>query len=321
MSVGILAAHRLFENTRLGEEPSGGLFTNSSPRGFRQVFTPMKKFLGLGALLFPAFFWLVVFFMIPLGLIFVYSFIQRGVYGGIEWTFTWENYARSIDPLYLKILWRSFGVALLTTISCLIGGYPLAYFIALAPERWKNLFLMLLIVPFWTNFLIRTYAWIAILQDQGLVNRALLGLGVIQEPLQLLYTMKAVMLGMIYGYLPFMVLPIYSSLEKLDTSLLEASMDLGANPVRTFLNVTIPLTFPGIAAGIVLVFVPTIGEFVIPDILGGAKSILIGNIITNQFLTARDWPFGSAITFVIVLFVLIGMSIYFRVNKEGDLAL
>lgn len=279
-----------------------------------------KKLLGLWGLLFPAWFWLVTFFLVPLGLILVYSFIQRGIYGGVEWTFTWENYARSIDPLYLKILWRSFGVALFTTGFCLICGYPLAYFIAFAPERWKNFFLMLLIIPFWTNFLIRTYAWIAILQDQGLVNRTLLALRLIHQPLQLLYTMKSVMLGMIYGYLPFMVLPIYTSLEKLDESLLEASMDLGANRIRTFLHVTVPLTIPGIVAGVILVFVPTIGEFVIPDILGGAKSILIGNIITNQFLTARDWPFGSAITFVIVLFVLIGLGMYFRFNKEGDIA-
>jgi spermidine/putrescine transport system permease protein len=277
-----------------------------------------KQYLRLSALLFPAFFWLVVFFLIPLGLILVYSFIQRGVYGGVEWTFTWENYTRTIDPLYLKILWRSFGVALFTTLCCLLCGYPLAYFIAFAPGKWKHLLIMLLIIPFWTNFLIRTYAWIAILQEQGIMNRALLKLGLIQEPLQLLYTMKAVMLGMVYGYLPFMVLPIYASLEKLNTRLLEASMDLGANRIRTFLHITVPLTIPGVVAGIVLVFVPTIGEFVIPDILGGAKSILIGNIITNQFLTARDWPFGSAITFVIVLFVLAGLGLFFRVNKSGE---
>lgn len=281
----------------------------------------MKPTLRLWGLLFPAFFWLVAFFLVPLGLILVYSFLQRGLYGGIEWTVTLENYTRSFDPLYLKILWRSFLVALLTTGCCLVCGYPFAYFIALAPERWKNLFLMLLIIPFWTNFLIRTYAWIAILQDQGLVNRALLGLGIIEEPLHLLYTMKSVMLGMVYGYLPFMVLPIYASLDKLDPSLLEASMDLGANRVRTLLNVTIPLTLPGIVAGVILVFVPTIGEFVIPDILGGAKSILIGNIITNQFLTARDWPFGSAITFVIVLCVLVGLGLYFRVAREFELSL
>ena len=280
----------------------------------------MRKLLGLWGLLFPAWFWLVCFFLVPLGIILMYSFVQRGIYGGIEWTFTWENYTRTIDPLYLKILWRSFLVALLTTVCCLICGYPLAYFIAFTPERWRNLFLMLLVIPFWTNFLIRTYAWIAILQDQGVVNRTLLGLGVITEPLQLLYTMKAVMLGMVYGYVPFMVLPIYASLEKLDVSLLEASMDLGANRVRTFWHVTVPLTLPGIAAGVILVFVPTIGEFVIPDILGGAKSILIGNIITNQFLTARDWPFGAAITFVIVVGVLIGLGLFFRINKDSDVA-
>lgn len=278
----------------------------------------MKRLVGLWGLLFPALFWLVVFFLVPLGILLVYSFAQRGVYGGIEWVFTWDNYRRSVDPLYLKILWRSFLVAALTTGLCLFFGYPLAYFIAFAPKRFKNIFLILLIIPFWTNFLIRTYAWIAILQDQGLINVTLLSLGLIQKPLSLLYTLKSVMIGMVYGYLPFMVLPIYSSLEKLNPVLLEASMDLGANRLKTFLKVTIPLTAPGIFAGIMLVFVPTIGEFVVPDILGGAKSILIGNVITNQFLTARDWPFGAAITFVIVVFVLIGLWRFFKITQNGE---
>lgn len=282
----------------------------------------MKKLLGTWGLMFPAVFWLLVFFLAPLGIILVYSFVQRGVYGGIEWIFTWENYRRALDPgdpLYLKILWRSFLVALLTTTSCLLCGYPLAYFIAFASERWKNIFLILLIIPFWTNFLIRTYAWITILQEQGLLNTVLLRTHLIQQPLNLLYTLKSVMVGMVYGYLPFMVLPIYASLEKLNPALLEASMDLGAGRVRTFFYVTIPLTAPGILAGIILVFVPTIGEFVIPDILGGAKSILIGNVITNQFLTARDWPFGAAITFVIVVFVMVGLLGFFKVSKNGEL--
>ncbi|PIE33014.1 spermidine/putrescine ABC transporter permease [candidate division KSB3 bacterium] len=279
----------------------------------------MKKLFGLWGLLFPAGFWLLVFFLLPLGIILMYSFIERGVYGGVEWVFTWENYTRAFDPLYVNTLWRSLGIALFTTVFCLVCGYPLAYFIAFAPAKWKNLLLVLLIIPFWTNFLIRTYAWIVILQDQGLLNSMLLRFGIIREPLDILYNLKAVMLGLVYGYLPFMVLPIYASLEKLQISHLEASMDLGANRLKTFMNITIPLTAPGIAAGVVLVFVPTIGEFVIPDILGGAKSILIGNIITNQFLTARDWPFGAAITFILVIFVLIGLGIFFRFSKNGEL--
>lgn len=278
----------------------------------------MKKLVGFWALVFPAYFWLFFFFLVPLGIILAYSFLQRGLYGGIEWVFTLENYIRAFDPLYVKILWRSIGIALFTTVFCILCGYPLAYFIAFAPPKLKNLLLILLVIPFWTNFLIRTYAWIAILQDQGLINIILLHLGIIREPLSLLYNMKSVMLGMLYGYLPFMVLPIYASLEKLQPSLLEASMDLGANRVKTFFYITIPLTAPGIAAGVILVFVPTIGEFVIPDILGGAKSVLIGNIITNQFLTARDWPFGAAITFILVVFVLIGLSLFFKFSKNED---
>ena len=278
----------------------------------------MKKSLGLWGLLFPAGFWLFFFFLVPLGIVLAYSFAQRGVYGGIEWAFSLENYARALDPLYVKILWRSLGMALFTTIFCLVCGYPFAYFIAFAPARLKNLLLILLIIPFWTNFLIRTYAWIVILQEEGLINSLLLSIGVIRQPLNLLYTPTSVMLGMVYGYLPFMVLPLYSSLEKLQPALLEASMDLGANRLKTFLHVTLPLTAPGIAAGIVLVFIPTIGEFIIPDILGGAKTVLIGNLITNQFLTARDWPFGAAITFIVVLFVKVGVGISFKtLQNEG----
>lgn len=279
----------------------------------------MKKSFGLWALLFPAGFWLLFFFLVPLGIILVYSFVLRGVYGGVEWTGTLENYTRAIDPLYVKILWRSLGIALFTTIFCLLCGYPLAYFIAFAPRRWKNLLLILLIIPFWTNFLIRTYSWIVILQEEGLINSLLLSLGVIHQPLNLLYTMKSVMIGMVYGYLPFMVLPLYSSLEKLQPSLLEASMDLGANRVKTFLHVTLPLTAPGMVAGIILVFIPTIGEFVIPDLLGGAKTVLVGNVITNQFLTARDWPFGAAITFILVVFVLIGLGLSFKFIGNEEL--
>ena len=278
----------------------------------------MKKSLGLWGLLFPAGFWLFFFFLVPLGIVLVYSFTQRGVYGGIEWAFSLENYARALDPLYVKILWRSLGMALFTTIFCLLCGYPFAYFIAFAPARLKNLLLILLIIPFWTNFLIRTYAWIVILQEEGLINSLLLSIGVIRQPLNLLYTPMSVMLGMVYGYLPFMVLPLYSSLEKLQPALIEASMDLGANRLKTFLHVTLPLTAPGIAAGVVLVFIPTIGEFIIPDILGGAKTVLIGNLITNQFLTARDWPFGAAITFIVVLFVLAGLGISFKTLQNEE---
>ncbi len=279
----------------------------------------MKKSFGLWALLFPAGFWLFFFFLVPLGIILAYSFVLRGVYGGVEWTATLENYTRAIDPLYVKILWRSLGIALFTTMFCLVCGYPLAYFIAFAPARWKNLLLILLIIPFWTNFLIRTYSWIVILQEEGLINSLLLSIGVIRQPLNLLYTMKSVMIGMVYGYLPFMVLPLYSSLEKLQPSLLEASMDLGANRIKTFLHVTLPLTAPGIAAGVMLVFIPTIGEFVIPDLLGGAKTVLVGNLITNQFLTARDWPFGAAITFILVVFVLAGLGLSFKFIGNEEL--
>lgn len=274
----------------------------------------MKKGFNLWGLLGPAMFWLVMFFLIPLGMIVVYSFAQRGAYGEIRWVLTGENYLRAVDLLYLKILLRSFGVASVTTVSCLIIGYPLAYFVAFAPPRLKNILLVLLVIPFWTNFLIRTYAWMVILQEQGLLNMAFLRLGLIAEPLHILFTLKGVMIGMIYGYLPFMTLPIYSSLEKLDPLLLEVSTDLGAHRFETFLRVTLPLTTPGIAAGAVLVFVTATGDIIIPDMLGG-KTFLIGNLISNQFLLTRDWPFGSALTILLMLFLLSGIGIFLKYNQ------
>ena len=275
----------------------------------------MKKIFNLWVLLFPAVFWLVVFFLAPLAIIGVYSFTQRNPYGSVTWVFTWSNYLKALNWLYLKTLFRSFGMAFVTTLACLVIGYPMAYYIAFASPKVKNVLLLFLVIPFWTNFLLRTYAWMGILQERGVLNLILMRLGLIDEPLQLLFTFKGLMIGMIYGYLPFMVLPIYTSLEKLNPLLLEVSMDLGAKPFETLRRVTIPLTLPGIVAGIVLVFVPAIGEFVIPNILGGAKALLIGNVIANQFLTIRNWPFGAALTVILIVFVLLGLGVVFKYSN------
>ncbi|CUS93207.1 spermidine/putrescine transport system permease protein [Candidatus Kryptonium thompsonii] len=222
-----------------------------------------------------------------------------------------KNYIRVYDSLYIPIYLRSIYIAILTTIICLFIGYPVAYFIALKvkPEN-KILYLFLIIVPLWTSFLIRTYAWILILRDEGLINLFLLKIGLINKPLPLLYNEFSVLLGLIYGELPFMILPIYASLEKIDISLIEASKDLGADEFRTFKRVILPLTLPGIIVGVTIVFIPTLGSFIVSDLLGGAKSILVGNLIQNQFIVARDKPFGSAIAFVLSSFVLVLLYIY-----------
>lgn len=269
--------------------------------------------------------------VVPLVLVLVISFAQRGTYGGLRPIDDWAgyvlsgrflaNYVRSLEPLYLQIYWRSVWMAVATTVLCLLVSYPAAYYIAvLAPARFRNALLGLVVVPFWTSFLIRTYAWMLILRGEGLVNTVLLGAGIIHHPLELLYNDFAVMIGLVYGELPFMILPLYASLEKLDLTLLEASSDLGANHVATFFRVTVPLTMPGIVAGVILVFIPSIGQFVVSDLLGGAKTILVGNLIQNQFAVARNKPFGAAIAFeltAVVLVLLLAYALYAR-RRGGE---
>jgi len=263
-------------------------------------------------LIFPSLFWLVVFFAIPLIIVFVYSFLKRGPYGQIVWEFNLNNYARFFDPLYLKIFARSFKIAGITTVVSFLLGYPMAYWIATRPPKWRNTLLLLLMIPFWTNFLVRTYAWILILRDTGLINQALMGLGLISEPLPLFGTDLAIIIGLVYGWFPDMVLPCYAAIERLDFSLVEAAQDLYANEVRSFARVIFPLTLPGVIAGSILVFIPSLGAYVTPDLLGGAKSVMIGNVIQSQFLSVRDYPFGSAFSFALMAIMLIATLIYFR---------
>ena len=279
--------------------------------------------------------WLVLgaFFLLPLLIMLVISFGQRGIYGGLKpiedvWAYLSSgqflaNYKQTLDPLYAGIYWRSLWMAVVTTVLCLLISYPVAYYIAIvAPARWKNLLLALVVIPFWTSFLIRTYAWMMILRTEGLVNTLLLQAGLIDAPLNLLYNEFAVMIGLVYGELPFMILPLYASLEKLDLTLLEASSDLGANHASTFWRVTVPMTMPGIVAGIVLVFIPSIGQFVVSDLLGGAKSMLVGNLIQNQFAVARNAPFGSAVAFELTTVVLLLLLAYaWYTKKKGHEAM
>jgi spermidine/putrescine transport system permease protein len=250
--------------------------------------------------LLPARVWMAMFFAAPLAIVCAYSLLTRGDYGGVERPWTLESFTRLTDPLYLGILWRSVWISVLSTALCVLLGFPLALFIARAGRR-RNLYLQLVLLPFWTSFLVRTYAWLFILRDTGLVNAALQSLGLISKPLPLLYNDWAVLLGLVYNFLPFFVLPAYATLERLDRSLLEAAADLGARPFATVWRVVIPIAAPGIAAGAVLVFIPCLGAYLTPDLLGGGKSVMLGNLIQNQFTTARDWPFGSAASMVLML--------------------
>ncbi len=262
--------------------------------------------------------WLVMIglTLAPLLIVCAYSLLTRGPYGGVAAPWTLENYRRLLDPLYLAILLRSFWISGLTTAICLALGFPLALFISRAGRR-KSLYLSLVILPFWTSFLIRTYAWMFLLRDTGLINAFLQHLGLIHSPLPLLYNNGAVILGLVYAYLPFTVLPLYATLERLDPSLLEAAADLGAKPLDSLLRVTLPLAAPGFLAGAVLVFIPCLGSYLTPDLLGGGRTVLIGNLIQNQFTTARDWPFGSAASLVMMALVMLLLLVLLRRRGEA----
>ena len=261
----------------------------------------------------------VILFLIPLSIIIAYSFLTRGVYGGVVGPWTLENYQRLFDPLYGIILWRSLVMSTLATILCLLIAFPLALFIARASDRAKGIYLYLVILPFWTSFLVRTYAWMFLLRDTGFINTILTSLHIINEPLPLLYNETAVVVGLVYGYLPFAVLPLFSNLDRLDKNLLEAAADLGATPWQTLYKVVIPLCAPGLRAAGVLVFIPCLGAYLTPDLLGGGKSIMIGNLIQNQFTTARDWPFGAAISLALMALVMVLLVTLLR--QDGEEAL
>src|SRR5512147_2326470 len=270
------------------------------------------------SLIAPADGYLFLFMILPLILVTILSFLSRGTYGEVVFKFNLTNYARLLDPLYFKILVYSLLVGLATTVICILIGYPLAYYIARTPARQRSLLLFLILIPFWTNFIIRLYAWILILRGGGLLDSFLQWAHITNASLNLLYTPTAVLIGMVYEFLPFMVLPLYTSLEKIENSILEAAADLGAPPWRVFLRVTLPLSIPGMIAGTILVFIPAMGMFVIPDLMGGAKTILIGNVIRNQFLTARDWPFGAAASMILMVLTIVFTLYYTRKAGFGE---
>jgi spermidine/putrescine transport system permease protein len=265
--------------------------------------------------LLPAWLWMAVLFLAPFAILLAYSFLTRGVYGGTGEPWTAESYRRLFDPLYLTILLRSFVMAFAATLLCLLLAFPAALFIVRS-KRHRNLYLQLVMLPFWTSFLVRTYAWMFLLRDTGMINTALETLGIIRGPLPLLYNSGAVLLGLVYGYLPFMVLPIYATLERLDPALIEAASDLGAKPFTILLRIVVPLTKPGIVAGSVLVFIPCLGAYLTPDLLGGGRTVLVGNLVQNQFTTARDWPFGAAVSVALMALVTVLLVLFLRKQSE-----
>jgi spermidine/putrescine transport system permease protein len=285
------------------------------------------------ALLAPGILTIFCIGIMPLSILLVYSFLEPGDFGGVSWTLSFDAYVQllfeedifdetlSFSTDYLEIFLRSASFAVFTTIACLLVGFPTAYFIATQPPARRNAWLFLITIPFWTNLLIRTYAMLLILRDQGVINLSLIKIGLIDSAIPMLYTDFAVCLGLVYAYLPFMVLPIFASLEKLDFRLVEASYDLYATRFRVLKRIIIPLAKPGIAAGCILVLIPSLGAFITPALLGGGKSLMLGNLIELQFGQARNWPFGSAIALVLMLLVLLSLITYLRYGaKKGATA-
>lgn len=262
--------------------------------------------------------WLIIFALIPTLLVLITSLLQQGDNELVRLELTLNNYFELFDPIYFKIFCHSFYIAGLCTFICLLLGYPFAYLLARTKSRYKNLLLLFVIIPFWTSSLIRSYAIVAILKTHGILNNILLTLGIIKTPLQLLYTDTAAMIGLVYSLLPFMILPLYANIEKLDITLIEAARDLGANKLRVFTKIMLPLTLPGIIAGSILVFLPATSLFFITNLLGGAKTMLLGNLIQNHFMTARNWPLGSAVSVVLTLLMGIMLLLYWRINKNNQ---
>lgn len=289
---------------------------------------PQLRLLGLLA---PGSLFLGVFFLIPLGIILIYSFLTPGLYGGVEWAFYHWNYGRIFgwadgimeifEPVYLWIIGRSLLYALLTVAISLALCYPAAFWVAGLPGRWRLVFMLLIALPFFASMIVRLYAWLLILKPSGLLNTVLMAAGLISQPLEILYTPVAVILGMVYISLPFMFLPLFSAIDNLDRGLIEASGDLGARPWQTFLKVTLPMTVPGIVSGAVIVFIPSVGNFIVPDVLGGAKGLMTGNLIEQQFLSSRNWPFGSALAMVVMSIVLVVLAVFSaRARKAGGVS-
>lgn len=275
-----------------------------------------KRPLASHIMLAPAAIWLLLFLLLPVGVLLAHSVAQRGPYGAVVWAFTSANFSRALDPKYLPVLLRTFGYATTTTVLCLVLGFPVAYFLSFYAGKRRETLMIMLMIPFWTSCLVAIYSWVIILGREGLLNNALVYLGLINTRFQILNTPGAVIMGMVYFYIPFMVLPLYSSLEKIPRSLIEASYDLGAGAPTTFMKVTLPLSLPGVFAGCILTFIPCMGDFLTAEFLGGPRTYLIGNLIQNQFLMAQDWPFGSALTALLLVTLVVGLVVYQKIEER-----
>lgn len=290
-----------------------------------------RRLLHLAVLLGPASAFLAVFFIMPLAIMAIYSFLEPGLYGGVVWNFHDINYGRILgwaqgeieefDPVYIEVFLRSVRLALITVVTCLLICYPAAFWVSRLSTRAKHFCIFLITLPFFASLVVRLFAWILILRPTGFINTVLQSLGIIAEPIDMMFTEGAVIIGMAYIFLPFMFLPVYASIEKLDMSYIEASSDLGGNRFQTFWRIVLPLTLPGIVGGSIIVFIPSLGNFVVPDLLGGAHVYMIGNMIEQQFLYARNWPFGAALAMMVMTTVLFFLLIYAislsRTEAEG----
>lgn len=268
-------------------------------------------------LLAPAAAWLLIFLLLPGAGLVALSFAKNGAYGEIVWSLGLHNYRRAFDPKYLPVLLRTLSFSGATTALCLLLGYPLAYFLSFHAGRWRNALVIGLMIPFWTSSLVAFYSWMIILGKEGLLNAALLRSGAVREPLLLLNTWMSIQLGLVYFYLPFTVLPLYASLEKVPRPLVEAAYDLGAGRWDAFAQVVFPLSLPGVVAGALLTFIPCLGDFLTVEILGGPRYYLLGNLISNQFLMAQDWPFGAALTCLLLVGLVVGLWVYRRWEDEA----
>ncbi len=261
----------------------------------------------------PYIVWMSLFIVIPMLLIVLYAFTTHGN-SVMAFQFTLDNFGKFFDPVFIKVMLKSIQVALVTTAVCILIGYPIAYVIANVNERWQTLLMLLVTIPMWINMLVRTYAWISILSDSGLINTFLKSINV--GPIKLMYTDFAVILGMVYNFLPFMILSIYTSLAKMDKAVINASYDLGANPRQTFTKIIFPLSLPGVISGVTLVFLPAVSTFIIPKFLGGGQYMLIGNLIENQFITVGEWNFGSAISLIMAMIIMLSMYMTRKMDKD-----
>lgn len=282
--------------------------------------TPKKKnLLPKLAMAGPVSVWMILFVTIPMIYVIFISFMSRGIFGDVVYEFSTESYQTILDPTYFQVILKSLKAAGLTTVLCLLIGYPFAYIIARKPKNVASKMITLLMIPFWTNSLMRLNSWLLLFQTSGPVNNFLVNMGITEKPISFIYTDELVLIGLITNMLPFAVLPMYSTIEKLEKSLLEASADLGANARETFLRITLPITFPGIFSAIILTFIPSLGIYTVTDMLGGGKVLFIGNIIKNQFGAIRNWPLGAALSVLLIVITMLLIFLYTRFAKIEDM--